>query len=416
VRKQAIFRPAPVNFWSALNSAEREDFRSVARQRTFARGARLMEESESADYVILILTGRTRIFVQNGGTEHVLAERGPGQLVGERGALRVSVRSATVVALETVQALVVTTSDFANFVSAHPGLLSVVESQVHERLTEEPAGRAPLTHAGENCTVVLTDVVGFGALHRNDPDRQIIRQALYEMTQDLLDELGEVCSCEDRGDGLLLVIPPSIPTARAMKYLHRELPPRLRRHNRTYGTYLQVQLRVAVNVGPVVSDQMGMTGEAIIRTARLLDAPPLKEGIAESRAFLGIIVSAFVYDTAIKHGEGGIDPGSYHQVQVSVKESSFAAWMSLIDAAPFHGPLMDVASDRTAALCHALQLDQKAAISLGMCLKSYFPPQVLGAGLPLQPGMTATTTVTSRAGPSPSLTSPQLLATRAGSS
>jgi hypothetical protein len=324
-----------------------------------------------------------------------------------------------VVALETVRALVVPTIDFAKFVRAHPGLLSIVESQVYVRLIEEPAGRSPLIHAGENCTVVLTDVVAFGALHRNDEDRRIIRQALYEMTQDLLDRLGEVCSCEDRGDGILLVIPPSIPTVTVMEHLHQELPLGLRKHNRTYGEHLQVQLRVAVNVGPVVSDQMGMSGEAIIRTARLLDAPPLKEGIAESRAALGIITSTFVYETAIRHSEGSIDPGSYDPVQVSVKESSFSAWMSLIDAAPFRGPLTAwgsetwSASDQTASLCHALQSDETGAISLGACLKSYFLRQVTGPGLNLRLGMLA---VRSRAGPRPLLKSPRSRATYAGSS
>jgi CRP-like cAMP-binding protein len=73
------------------------------------------------------------------GIEGVLAERGPGQLVGERGALQVSVRSASVIALETVQALVVRTADFAAFISAHPAVLDAVERQLYDRLTELPA-------------------------------------------------------------------------------------------------------------------------------------------------------------------------------------------------------------------------------------------------------------------------------------
>ena len=57
--------------------------------------------------------------------QRTIAERGPGQLVGERGAFQVNVRSATVVALQTVQTLVMKTEDFAAFVSAHPGVLGI---------------------------------------------------------------------------------------------------------------------------------------------------------------------------------------------------------------------------------------------------------------------------------------------------
>lgn len=128
---------APGSFWGSLNAAERGGFMSLARKRTFAGGATLMREGEPASHVVVILSGWTRIIVHDKGRERVIAERGPGQLIGERAALRVSVRSATVVALETVQGLVMRTADFADFISAHQGVLSIVEGQVYERLTEE---------------------------------------------------------------------------------------------------------------------------------------------------------------------------------------------------------------------------------------------------------------------------------------
>ena len=86
-----------------------------ADRRTFAGGARLMQEGETANHVVVILRGRTQICVNDNGKERVVAYRGPGQLIGERAALQVSVRSATVIALETVHALVVRTEDFAAF-------------------------------------------------------------------------------------------------------------------------------------------------------------------------------------------------------------------------------------------------------------------------------------------------------------
>jgi hypothetical protein len=329
-------RHAPsVSFWAALDPTEREAFRSVAFSRTFAAGARLIREGDPADHVVVILSGRTVICVEERGTDRVLAERGPGQLVGERGALQISVRSASVIALDTVQALVVRTSDFAAFISAHPRVLALVEGQVYDRLTEEAVRwgsydghqaepRQPLT--GENCTVILSDVVGFGARTRTDEDRRVIREALYSMTHTALQDLPDIWSWDDRGDGLLTVVPPVVPTAKVIAHLHKELPAALEEHNRAHRDSARIQLRVAIHVGPVATDTLGASGEAIIVTARMVEAPRFKEAMDKGRAHLGVIASTFIYDSVIRHDLGLT---GYSQVQVDVKESRLQAWMKL---------------------------------------------------------------------------------------
>ena len=126
--------------------------------------------------------------------------------------MEVSPRSATVVAIQTVVALVVRTEDFAAFISTYPAVLRIVENQIYYRLREgtdplrrraDPAGdladswpdrwtapdrdgrrypenaalRSSLL-AGQNCTVIRTDVAAFGADHRDDNTRRIIRRAV----------------------------------------------------------------------------------------------------------------------------------------------------------------------------------------------------------------------------------------------
>ena len=130
--------PARGSFLNSLTPAEHEAFVSISRERTFVRGARIMREGEPADFVVVIRDGWTRITVHEAGRERVVAERGPGQLIGERGALQVNVRSATVTALGTVHALVMRTEDFASFVDAHPRVIDILERQVYHRLTEQP--------------------------------------------------------------------------------------------------------------------------------------------------------------------------------------------------------------------------------------------------------------------------------------
>jgi hypothetical protein len=352
---------AVVNFWNTLSDSQRQALDSVAQHRTFAVGATLMREGEEADHVIVILKGWTKICVSDNGTERVIAERGPGQLIGERAAFQVNVRSATVIALDTVKALVLTTDDFADFVTAHPDVLRIIEGQVYDRLTQGHIGTgdAHRQHAyaddpvdrptqgrtasdprtrrtqqplnGENCTVVRTDVVGFSASRRNDEDRRIIKQAIFDMTRAALEGVWPQCHWEDRGDGLLIVVPSTIPTAKVIKDLHTALPTALRKHNRIYGATVRIQLRLAIDVGPVVSDGVGMSGESIVVATRLVDAPVLKEAIKDRRANLGVIVSRYVYESAIKHADDPMDSAGYRQVRVAVNESTVPAWMRLID-------------------------------------------------------------------------------------
>jgi hypothetical protein len=352
--------PAPPSFWNALDPVQRRAFRLLADERSFAGGVRLMREGEKADHVMVILRGQVEIRVSDGSTERVIAHRGPGQLVGERAILELKQRSATVVALQMVHALVMTTENFALFVTAHRTVLDVMERQIEERRTQDPVryqdaylAQAPdsmtvhigngrfldLTTAhpqyltGENCLIIFTDVVGYSSPDRTDEHRRIVRHAVLSMTAVSLAAIWDQCSREDRGDGLLIVVPPNVPTAHVLEYLNDTLPKALKRHNNIYGDGARVQLRVALDLGPVTSDSLGVSGQVINNAARLLEAPALKNAIAANRANLGFIVSDFIYQTAIRHGGGFSDPGAYAGVEVKVKEANMRAWMQIVDPA-----------------------------------------------------------------------------------
>jgi CRP-like cAMP-binding protein/class 3 adenylate cyclase len=350
------------SFWEELDPAEQAALQSVAYSARFAIGDRLMREGEPADYVIVIIEGQTRVCVDENGWERILAERGPGQLIGERGGLQVRVRSASVIAITPVRGLVIATEAFSAFVSAHPRVFDIVESQLYGRLVEDQAqyrdqngpgffssmsevrqpatawaGDAQTTRPirsgplnGQHCTIVLTDVVAFGSPTRNDEDRRIIRESLLGMTD--LTLRGIAARSEDRGDGLLTVVPPEVPTAEVMERLVKALPLAVARHNIAFRDSARFQLRVAINVGPVTTDAMGVSGEAIIVVARLVDAPAFKEAIAKTHAILGIIASPFVYDTVIKHSSNPINLAGYSQVQIHLKEFATPAWVKLFSA------------------------------------------------------------------------------------
>ena len=350
---------AMVNFWDSLNADQKRAFRAKAHERVFAPGARLMQEGEHGDHVAVILSGLTEIRVCENGAERVVAERGPGQLIGERAALEVNPRSATVVALQTVMALVVRTADFAAFIGTYPAVLKIVEEQIFTRLREGRTdqrladdladGRVALARAdsrqigaitpqlplltGQNCTVVRTDVVAFGADRRDGEAHKIIRRETLAMTRQSLGPAWDTCWWEDRGDGLLVIVSPDVPTAQVIERLVTFLPPRLKRHNRTYSDSSRIQLRVGVEVGPIEEDEAGVSGKSIVGVSRMLDAPAFKQAVADQGAVLGIVVSPYVYETHVLPGGSSVDPADYAEVPVQVKETRGSAWMQLIGPA-----------------------------------------------------------------------------------
>ena len=95
----------------------------------------------NSSWTPVMLAGWTEICVRENAWERVVARRGPGHLVGERVALQISVRSATVVAIQRVDALVMRTEDFAAFISTYPAVLKIVEDQIYHRLREGPVRR-----------------------------------------------------------------------------------------------------------------------------------------------------------------------------------------------------------------------------------------------------------------------------------
>jgi CRP-like cAMP-binding protein len=337
-QSRAIGSAAPT-FWQSLTTTEQEALEACAQQKTYPCGAVLCRQAEPAEFVFIINSGRTGIYVGQPGERRPIAIRNSGDIIGERAAFEVRSRSATVVAIEEVQALVIPTADFAVFLEHHPRVVEVLERRVYDRLTEdrrsllgeELAESRPWN--GHNCSIFLVDITAFGRHDRNDNDRRTIRNAMYTFLQEACENSNVpwmACHREDRGDGALIIVPPSTPTRSVVDPLLARLAAALKHYNRQATPATQIQLRVALHVGPVVSEPEGVSGEAIILASRIIEAAKLKKELARTGAHLGVIVSAFVYDSVIKHAPGYVDPNQYRQLRFRVKESNLAAWMYLV--------------------------------------------------------------------------------------
>jgi hypothetical protein len=114
-----------------------------------------------------------------------------------------------------------------------------------------------------------------------------------------------------------------------MSRLLKELPAAIERYNRSQHGSAQIQLRLAINVGPVFGDNAEVSGEAIVVASRLLEAPHFEDAIVES-TILAIVISPFAFETVIRPGPDLNEVASYTQMPVEVRGSSTTAWMKVI--------------------------------------------------------------------------------------
>jgi CRP/FNR family transcriptional regulator, cyclic AMP receptor protein len=122
-------------FLEALTPEEAADLRASGRERHYDAGVALFHEGDDAGSVIVLLAGRAKLTVPlSSDREVIVAVRGPGDLLGELAALVDAPRSATVVTIEPVDALIVSGSAFAAFLDRNARVGLVILRLVAERL------------------------------------------------------------------------------------------------------------------------------------------------------------------------------------------------------------------------------------------------------------------------------------------
>lgn len=110
--------------------------------RVFASRQALGHEGQVADSVFILRSGCVKVCSTTAdGKEVVLAVRGPRDLVGELSALDDRPRSASIIALEHVEAVVVSARSFRAFLSKHPVVALSLLNMLSRRLREVDAQR-----------------------------------------------------------------------------------------------------------------------------------------------------------------------------------------------------------------------------------------------------------------------------------
>ncbi|MEV0675433.1 tetratricopeptide repeat protein [Actinosynnema sp. NPDC050436] len=182
-------------------------------------------------------------------------------------------------------------------------------------------------------TIVVVDVEGFGAPSRTLPHQVATRAGLYRVVAAALLAAGvpwEDCYHEDRGDSVFVLVPPDYAKAPLAEVLPGALVRALRSHNDTSPAPQRTRLRVVIHAGEVAFDGHGVTSTAVTTAFRLLDAPTVKQALADSPGLIVLIVSRWFFDEVVRHS-ATLDPATFRPVPVAVKEVRDTAWVALPD-------------------------------------------------------------------------------------
>lgn len=109
------------SFMESLPAPDRGALLEAGRRKAWEAGEMVMRDGERADSAAVLLTGLAKIHkTTTEGVDVLLGLSGPGDLLGEISAVRDAVRSASVTALDEIEALVLPVRDLRGFLSRHP--------------------------------------------------------------------------------------------------------------------------------------------------------------------------------------------------------------------------------------------------------------------------------------------------------
>jgi hypothetical protein len=190
---------------------------------------------------------------------------------------------------------------------------------------------------GQVCALIAVDIAGFTRPDRDDDVRMFMREELYRILERAFDGSGTpwtACFREDRGDGVLVVVPPGIAATGIIDPLPERLRSLIRRHNHVSCAAANIQLRMAAHLGPVNHDGHGFVGTDVDLLFRMLDARPLRQMLATTGADLALIVSDYVYRTIVSRHPSLVSPAAFWPVRLQVKYTRTQAWI-YVPSAPF---------------------------------------------------------------------------------
>jgi CRP-like cAMP-binding protein len=121
---------ATVPLLAGLDGRVRKRLAGVGKRRTYATDERIVEEHQIGTALYIVLSGSVR--VERGGTK--IAELGTGDFFGELALIEQHPRSASVVAEEETECLLLPAWEFTALLSEHPEIAVPIMNALIDRM------------------------------------------------------------------------------------------------------------------------------------------------------------------------------------------------------------------------------------------------------------------------------------------
>jgi small-conductance mechanosensitive channel/CRP-like cAMP-binding protein len=160
-RQQIAAALRPVVLFQELNDAQIGRIAESARLVRYTTGEHLVHQGEAGDSLFVIRTGAVGIYVQGeGGQQVYVAERTAGEFFGEMSLLTGELRSASVIAAQETEVVVIDKAAFTDVLAADPTILDMLLDALDRRRTalqtrlHEANGQTPPAHTSERLALL----------------------------------------------------------------------------------------------------------------------------------------------------------------------------------------------------------------------------------------------------------------------
>lgn len=138
---------------------------------------------------------------------------------------------------------------------------------------------------------------------------------------------------QERGDGELSLIPPTVSEPRVVDDFVRELDDELRKYNRGRTDEGRLRLRLALHHGVVFEASKGFAGAAPIHVSRILDSEQLHDALERNQGSdLAVALSDTEYEDVVAGGYCSLEPGDFEGCDIVNAAKGFRsrAWLRVL--------------------------------------------------------------------------------------
>ncbi len=172
-----LLRAVPL--FSTLSAPELDKIARVAVPRRYEAGNIVLREGDPGDTCYILQRGRARVTRQHAdGRTITLTNLGPGEIFGELAMFGGEVRSASVEALDDVQAVAILAGDLKRLLNDHPEIAVKLLGALGEKLREANAriARQSFQKVSSRVAGVLAELAETGS-HVDGPPREVVVQS-----------------------------------------------------------------------------------------------------------------------------------------------------------------------------------------------------------------------------------------------